>query len=247
MRILPARLRLSCAIGVLAAGAAVGGCAGTPAALFHTGPDAGHPATTSHTVWLAASGRSDAALAVVSGAATLTVSTAPLAGQLLRVRTPANSGVRPQLVQTDGRVQLFLASTGQSGPSAVWIELNESVRWQLQFSGGASQTVLDLRHGQVGGIDFTAGSSLISMMLPPPHGTTTITLAGGASQVDIGVPTGILTQLQLDGGASTATVGGQTHVGLGGGTVLTPPGWASAVNRYDVSAPAGISSISVNS
>ena len=247
MRILPARVRLSCAIGILAAGAAVSGCAGTPAALFHTGPDAGHPATTSHTVWLAATGHSDATLAVVSGAATLTISAAPLTGQLLQVRTPANSSVRPQLVQADGRVQLFLASTGQSGPSAVFIELNADVRWQLQFSGGASQTVLDLRHGQVGGIDFTAGSSLISIMLPPPHGTTTITLAGGASQVDIKVPAGVLARLQLDGGASTATVGGQTHVGLGGGTVLTPSGWTSALNRYDVSAPAGISTISVTS
>jgi hypothetical protein len=245
MRILPARVRLSCAVGILTAGTAVAGCAGTPAALVHAGSGAGQPTAAQHTVWLAASGRSDATLAVVSGATTLTVSAAPLSGELIRVWTPANSGVRPQLVQADGRVQLFLASTGQSGPSAVWIELNESVRWQLEFSGGASQTVLDLHRGQVGGIDFTAGSSLISMTLPTPHGTTTITLAGGASQVDIRVPAGILTQLQLDGGASTATVGGQTHVGLGGGTVLTPPGWAGAVNRYDVSAPAGVSTISV--
>jgi hypothetical protein len=238
-----ARLRL--ALGILAAGAAVAGCAGTPAALFHTGSGPGHSSASQHTVWLAAGGRSDATLAVVSGAATLTISAAPLQGQLLRVWTPANSGVRPQLVQADGRVQLFLASTGQSGPSAVFVDLSTSVRWRLQLSGGASQTVLDLRRGQVGGIDFTAGSSLISMMLPRPRGTTTITLAGGASQVDTQVPAGVPVRLQLDGGAGTATVGGQTHAGVAGGTVLTPPGWAGAVDRYDVSAPAGVSTISV--
>jgi hypothetical protein len=139
VRILPARVRLTVTAGILVAGAAVAGCAGTPAAVFATGSRTGRPLATQNDVWLAASGRSDATLAVVSGAATLTISAAPLPGQLLRVRTPANSGVRPQLVQADGRVQLFLASTGQSGPSAVWIELSSSIRWQLQFSGGDSR------------------------------------------------------------------------------------------------------------
>ena len=74
--------------------------------------------------------------------------------------TPADSGVRPQLVQTDGRVQLFLISAGRPGPGAVWIQLSSALRWALEFSGGATQTVLNLRDGKLGSIDFTAGSSL---------------------------------------------------------------------------------------
>ncbi len=246
------RIRWTAAALVLGAGvlcaSVVCGCAGTPAALFGTGTN-GSPGSASapHTAVLDAPGQRSATLAVVSGATTLTVSAAPLSGQLLRVRTPANSGVRPQLVQADGRVQLFLDSTGQSGPSAVVIELSSAVRWRLQFSGGTTQTVLDLGRGEISGIDFTAGSSLISMTLPRPLGTTTITLAGGASQVDVQVPVGVLARLRLDGGAGSATVGGQTHVGIGGGTVLIPPGWTGAVNRYEVTAPAGVSTISVTS
>jgi hypothetical protein len=54
-------------------------------------------------------------------------------------------------------------------------------------------------------------------------------------------------RLQLWGGASAATLGGQTYTGLGGGTVVAMPGWAGAANRYDVAAPAGVSDISVAS
>ena len=36
-----------------------------------------------------------------------------------------------------------------------------------------------------------------------------------------------------------------THTGIAGGTVLTAPGWGSAVDRYDILAPAGVSDVSV--
>jgi hypothetical protein len=196
---------------------------------------------------LPAGGQRSAALAVVSGATTVTVSAAVMPGTLIRVSTPANSGVRPQLVRQAGGVQLFLDNTGQSGPAAVWIQVNSAVAWHLQFSGGATQTVLDLGHGQLSSVDFTAGSSLIRMTLPPPHGTTLITLAGGASQVTLTVPHGVPARLRLYGGASTATLAGQTHTGLGGGTILAVPGWATAADRYDIEAPAGVSQISVAS
>jgi hypothetical protein len=239
MRWTAAAITLGCSV--------VCGCAGTPAALFGTraSAGAGNPSSEPHTVILAAHARQSATLAVVSGATTVTVSVTAVPGQLLRVWTPANSGVRPQVVQMGGRVQVFLDSTGQSGPSAVAIQLSSAVRWDLQFSGGAAQTVLDLSQGKIGGIDFTAGSSLISMTLPKPAGTTTITLAGGASQVSVSIPAGVPARLRLYGGAGTATVGGHTYVGVGGGTVLTPAGWASAADRYDVAAPAGVSTISV--
>ncbi len=184
-------------------------------------------------------------VAVLTGAASVTVSAAVMPGQLLRAWTAQGSAVRPQLVVSAGTVQVFLEGTGQSGPAAVSIELSASVRWWLRFSGGSSQTVVHMGNGDVGGVDFTAGSSLIAMTLSRPAGTVDVTLAGGASQVTIGVPAGVPARLQLWGGASTATISGQTHIGLGGGTVLATPGWARAANRYDVAAPAGVSEISV--
>lgn len=229
----------------VATAAALAGCA--------SGAAAGHPvartapvrAPSAHTAALPTDGQHRASLAVLTGAASVTVSAAAMPARLLRAWTPAGSGIRPELVEVNGAVQLYLVSTGQGGPDAVWIQLSSAVRWRLQFSGGSSQTVVDMGNGALTGVDFTAGSSLIAMTLPRPAGTVTITLAGGASQMDMTVPAGVLARLQLFGGASTANLGGRTYTGIAGGTVLTAPGWPTAANRYDVAAPAGVSMISV--
>jgi len=234
------RMRLTlAALAVLA----LAGCAGTPAAILAS---TRHGAPPAHVVTLSSAGQRRATLAVLSGAASVTVSAAPMPGVLVRAWTPANSGIRPELVVVDGTVQVYLASTGNSGPAALWIRVSSAVRWGLQFSGGASETSVQMGNGQVSGIDFTAGSSLITMGLPRPAGTVTITLAGGASQVGVSLPTDIAARLQLFGGASVATLGGQTYTGLAGGTVLTEPGWAGAADRYDLAAPAGVSQITVS-
>jgi hypothetical protein len=214
----------------------LGGTGGSPAAAASPAP---------HAVTLAYAGQRRAALAVVSGAASVTVTAAAEPGRFLRAWTPANSSIRPELAVTGGTVLVSVASTGLSGPAAVTIQLSTDVRWQLRFSGGASQTVIEMGNGAVSGVDFTAGSSLIAMTLPRPAGTVTLTLAGGASQVSIGLPAGVPARLQLWGGASAATLAGKTRVGIGGGTVLTAASWSTAVNRYDVAAPAGVSEISV--
>lgn len=247
----PVQKRLTALVVLVAATTA--GCAGAASATLSAGRTALWASRAPHTVSLTAdalatSGRHQATLAIVSGAATVTVIAAPMPGMLLRASTPAGSGVRPDLAQSGGRVELFLSAAGggqSGGPDAVTVQLSSVIRWQLQFSGGASQTILDLRHGDVAGIDFTAGSNLIQILLPRPAGTATITLAGGASQVRLTVPAGVPARLQLDGGASTATLAGVTRTGVAGGTVLTGPGWAQAAGRYDIFAPAGVSDISV--
>jgi len=234
----------ACRAAALAAGAAaIAGCSGVPTA--QTGPHFGPTSAAAHTASLAATGERQATLALVSGAATVTVSSAALPSTLVRAWTPTNSGVRPELLASTGRVQLFLDDTGQSGAGAISIQLSPAVTWQLEFTGGSNQTILSLGDSKISSIDFTAGASLIQMTLPRPSGTATITLAGGVSQVNLTVPRGVPTRLRLYGGASTATLGGAAHVGLRRGTVLSSPGWAQAANRYDVDAPAGISDISV--
>ena len=224
---------------------AVAGCSASPVPGGHVLP---------HTVTAPRSGHMQAELDVVSGATTITVATASLGSRLLRASTPANSGVRPDLVVAGpvkdgavnaGTVQVYLDQTGQSGPAALRILLNSGVTWQLTFSGGTSQTSVDLSAGRLRGADFAAGSNLITMRLPRPDGTVTIVLAGGASQVSLSIPAGVPARLRLEGGASSATVGGRSYTGIAGGTVLTMPGWATARQRYDIDAPAGVSAIMV--
>jgi hypothetical protein len=198
----------------------------------------------SHVATAALGLRRTAELDVVNGATSLSVSTARLGSELLRVSTPPNSGLRPDLV-IGGTVQLYLDSAGGSGPAAVQVVLNSGVTWHLLFAGGANQTSADLSGGRFGGADFAAGSNLIAMTLPHPSGTITVQLAGGASQVSVGLPPGVPARLQLDGGASSAILLGHTYTGIAGGTVLSSPGWAHAHARYLILAPAGVSAINV--
>jgi hypothetical protein len=237
------RHRVAALVGGLLGLALAAGCTDGPLVLHalarHFGRQPGsHVATAALGPWRSAE------LDVVSGAASVSVTTADLGSELLRVTTPANSGVRPDLVIGD-TVQLYLDSSGGSGPAAAQVVLSSGVTWRLLFAGGASQTTADLSSGRFGGADFAAGSNLIAMTLPRPSGTVTVELAGGASQVSLGLPAGVPARLQLDGGASSAILLGRAYTGIAGGTVLTSSGWAGARARYLVEAPAGVSAINV--
>jgi hypothetical protein len=221
----------------LALGAVLLAVSGCTSALPPPPGPSGHVAP--HTVATARDGRDQAVLDIVSGASTITIGTADLGTELVSASTPANSGVRPDLVQ-GSTVQVFLDQTGLPGPAALSVLLNSGVTC-------ASQTSVDLGSGSFGGADLAAGSSLITMRLPRPAGTVTVTMAGGASQMSVSIPSGVPAQLRLDGGASSATLGGRTYTGIAGGTVLTTPGWAGATRRYEIDAPAGVSAISVSS
>jgi hypothetical protein len=203
------------------------------------------PAAPPHTVSVPLGGRQRAELAVLSGATSITVGTSARPGPLISASTPDTAGSVPVLAVSGGTVQLTLRDSGTGGgPAAVTVMLNPGVAWRLTLSGGASQTAVFLGTGRLRGADFTAGSSQVTMRLPRPRGTVKIVLAGGASQVRLTAPAGVPARLALDGGASTATLAGQTTTGIAGGTVLTAPGWASAANRYDIQAPAGVADIS---
>ncbi len=218
-------------VAVCAGVVALAGCSGA-----HRAPP--------HTVAMPRDGRDSAALEVVNGATTITVGTADIGGNLIRASTPANSGIRPVLAG-HGQVLLHLEATGQSGPAVVRILLNPHVLWRLRFAGGTSTTTVSLGHGRVSAVDFAAGSSVITMTLPRPAGTAPVVLAGGASRATLSLPAGVPARLRLDGGAASATLAGQTHIGVAGGTVLAAPGWAQAASRYDIDATAGVSAVSV--
>jgi hypothetical protein len=222
--------------GVVVLGAAA--CAASPPAPARL--DAAHVATA------ALRGRQHAELDVTSGTTSLTIRTARLHGQLLRVSTPVGAGVRPRLSVGDV-IRLGLASTGTGGPAVVRVTLNSAVAWRLWFAAGTSRTAVYLRGAVLRGAVFAAGSSRITLQLPRPHGTVPIVLAGGASRVAVADPAGVPARLSLIGGAGHASIGGRAYVGIAGGTVLTAPGWSSAVSRYDITAPAGVGAIQVTS
>jgi len=231
------RITVPVAVAALAAGAVGTALAVTTSA-------------SSHVVSLSAGGRTSAALEVTAGTPVLDVSVARLPGTLLRVSTPDDAPVRPVL---SGSAPIVLSLAGAAavggdhgGGYAVSVVLSSAVVWSIDFAGGTQRTDADLRGGKVGGIAVTAGSDILDVSLPRPAGTMPFLLAGGVSQFLLSLPGGVPAQVTVGAGASYVSVDDQDRIGVAGGTVISPPGWATATSRFDIDATSGFSRLTVS-
>ena len=228
-------------LAIAAVVAAVAGAGGTALALTTSAP--------SHAVSVPRGDLTRAALKVTAGTPFLDISTGRLGGTLLRVSTPAGAPVRPVL---SGSQLIVLSLADATGPGAqgsgyvVKVVLNSAVTWSLDLAGGTQRTQADLRGGKVAGVAVMAGSAVLDVSLPRPSGTLPFLLAGGVSQFRLSLPGGVPVQVTVGGGASSVSVDDQKLTGIAGGTVLTPPGWASATSRFDIDAISGFSQLTVS-
>jgi hypothetical protein len=206
------------------------------------------PAANAHTVSMTAGGRTRATLDVLTGTTVLTIGTADFGpgGSLLTVSTPAGTPV-PQLSASDpdGAANGTLVDLSAPNTPAVTVTLNAGVSWQIELDGGATRTDVDLRGGQLSGIAFNAGSSLVTLALPRPHGSVPVQMIGGASDFQLSLPTGVPARVTAGGGASEVSLEGQQHTGVAGGSVFITAGWAPGVTGFDIDATAGVSQLTV--
>lgn len=199
-----------------------------------------------HFVTVPVGGRQEATFELVSGATSVTVRGADLGDRLFRAETPAESRQAPTATVSGDRVQLHLRDVGGGGPSAVDVQLNRSVRWQVRFTAGATTSVVDLRDLSIAGVEFVSGMSSIELRLPKPSGTVAVRMSGGVGRFAIQAPAGVPVRVRAGGGAGQVTVDGVPRSGLSGGTVITPEGWDSAPARYDVDNSAGVATLTVD-
>lgn len=240
---------------VWGAAAVAGGAAAVLAACSSATPQELHipvtetaTAANSHTVSMTVGGRTRASLDVLSGTTVLTIGTANFGpgGSLLTVTTPSGTPV-PQLSESDpdGSGNGTLIDLTAANSPAVTVTLNASVSWQINLDGGASRTDVDLRGGLLSGISFNAGSSLVTLALPRPHGDIPVQMVGGASDFQLSLPTGVPARVTAAGGASEVSLEGEQHTGVAGGSVFTTAGWTPGVTGFDIDATAGVSTITV--
>lgn len=215
------------------------------------------PPPVPHTVSLSVDGRATATLQVLTGSPVLKIGVANLGatGALLRVSTPV-SGPPPQLRVADGASTATTASTASAGKnaliylsakgaSAITVTLNAAVSWRLDLGGGTKQTVADLRGGQVAGIAVTAGSDVIDLTLPQPHGSVPIRLAAGTSQFQLSRPSGVPVRVTAVAGAGDISLDGRNHAAVADGSVFTTPGWIPGTTGFDIDATSGAARIAV--
>jgi hypothetical protein len=196
-----------------------------------------------HDVAVARDDLTAAQLDVVSGATSVTVRIADLGAELARASTPDDSEVAPVVDRDGALVRVSLVSTGLAGPADLTVLLDRQVRWRVRLSGGATSEVLDLRGGRVDGVDLAAGANRIELTLPTPRGAVPVRMSGGASAFTVHLPAGVATGVRVGGGAASVVVDGVRKTGLAGGTTVTS---SAAVDRYDIDAAAGVSSLVVD-
>jgi hypothetical protein len=229
-------------LAIAAVVAAVAGAGGTALALT--------PSVPSHAVSMSRGDLTRAALKVTAGTPFLDVSMGRLGGTLLRVSTPDGAPVRPVL---SGSRLIVLSLAGASVPPGhvqdsryvVRVVLNSAVTWALDLAGGTQRTVADLRGGTVTGVG-DGGLGRARRAPAPPVGDAALP-AGRRGEP---VPAEPARRRSGPGDGRrrrvSVSVDDRELTGIAGGTVLTPPGWATATSRIDLNATSGFSQLTVS-
>ncbi|WP_144022937.1 hypothetical protein [Asanoa hainanensis] len=194
-----------------------------------------------HTVRDSRDGLDAATFALDSGVTSVTVRVADLGDDLYRVRTPDDARIAPWIERDGADLRLLTEGTGQPGPAAVEVTLHRAVRWHLRLGGGAEDERIDLRGGDVSGVEFVAGVGRIELTLPAPRGTVPVRMTGGAGDFQVRLVDSAPVRVRVGGGAGSVVVDGAARTGIPGNTVIEGADWSTATDRYDVDLAAGVS------
>jgi hypothetical protein len=187
----------------------------------------------------------EASFQLVNGSDAVKVSVADLGDAMFEVSTAETAKSAPT-VQVDGAsVIAGLRGTGRAGPAVVQVVLSDDIRWSVALAGGAVDELVDLTGGPGGDVDFSSGTSRAEAVLPAGRGTQRVTMRGGANQFAVRLAGTAPVRVSATGGANSVTIDGETHTGVTGNAVWTPDGWPTAQDRYDVTASAGVSIMTV--
>jgi hypothetical protein len=199
-----------------------------------------------HVVTADRANRSQAEVAVLTGATAVVMRSADLDGHLFRAWTPDGSRLVPH-AQVDGDVvRLSFTDVNGNGPAEAHIELASDVTWSVRLDGGATEQTVDLRAGKVKAVNFGAGAERVTLTLPAATGTVPVRMTGGASVFDLHLPVGTEAQVRFSGGAGQAVIDGKPTTGVAGGTVLTTANLDTATDHYLVDAVAGVASLTID-
>ena len=126
------------------------------------------------------------------------------------------------------------------------VELNASISWDVEVSGGASRLLADLRGLRLGSLKVDGGASRLEVVLPAPSGIVTVVILGGASNVAIRRPEGVATRLCVSGGATNLKLDHRRIGAAGGELDLRDGGYDGATDRYDVVITGGANNLSID-
>jgi hypothetical protein len=126
------------------------------------------------------------------------------------------------------------------------VELNASIPWDVELSGGTSRLTADLSRLRLGSLKVDGGASRLEVVLPDPSDIVTVVILDGASNVAIRRPEGVAARLRVDGGATNLRFDDR-HIGAAGGELDLQSGdYDGAVDRYAIAISGGANNLSID-
>jgi hypothetical protein len=209
--------------------------------LGNNGGDAGK-----RTVTAPLDNRTKASFELLAGTNSVRVTIGELGDDLYRISTPEDSGILPNPSIRNDDVKLQVSKDGDGTGGEIEIVLAAKVRWGLRFSGYAEKQVIDVSGGQISGLEMVAGMRTAELVLSRPTGTVPVKINGAVDSLVLKSPADNPVRIKVAGGAQTVVAGSKTLKNVAAGSTLTPKDW-NVANRYDMTAGARITSLTVES
>jgi hypothetical protein len=190
--------------------------------------------------------RKAASFELLAGVSTVQVSMKDLGGDLYRISTPADAGIKPSPAIKGNDVQLQVDRDGTGTGGQIQVVLSTAVRWQLRFSGYADEQRVNLSGGKVSSVEMVAGMHKAELQLPAPSGTVPVKITGAVDQLALRSPADNPVRVKVGGGADDVVAGSRKLHDIAPGSTLTPKDWKAHRDRYDVTTAAAIGSLNVD-
>jgi hypothetical protein len=190
-----------------------------------------------------------ATLRLVGGAGRVGIRTDPALDGLFRASHAPGS---PEVVLEGSRVTVRYAIHRLLGKLAS-NELTDSRfalasdrPWDISAPDGMTGLDADLSGGRLAALRVGRGAGTVRLRLPRPTGTVPVTIGGGAREVIVFRPTGVMVRVATSGDVARVIIDSGRPIGpLAGNTTVEPPGYALAEDRYDISVSGGCESVLV--
>lgn len=212
------------------------------------------PAVQKHRSFtIAREGGGPATLRVELGAANITIEAGSVPGALAAGRIDYRGGIgrAPAISWQSGPRTLEISHSDSGGllfapnsPDRLRLTLDSETSWIVQLDTGASTTTLRFGSLNLRRLAINGGADTVDLALGSPSGRVAVEIEGGANRVSISRPAATAMHVDVNGGANSFSVDGQSQ-----GGVIGEAGWSSArypaADAFDITVDGGANRVTV--
>lgn len=191
-----------------------------------------------------------ATLRLAGGAGRVELRTDPAVDELYRASYEPNQPdvvVEPDRVTVRYALHRLFGRVRASEESRSRFALSTRLPWDIGIPDGATGLDADLASGRIVALRVGHGGGLVRLRLGRPQGTVPVVIGGGARQVIVFRPADVMVRVATQGDVGRVIVDTGRPLGpLSGSTTVEPPGYAAAVDRYDITVAGGCEAVHVS-